>query len=158
MALSSISLMMLISGFVVCDVLRRPPAGWTFRLGCLIPSFCALWPLVWQGDTRAWLTVVAGVFGAMLLPIAYVSFVILMNQRELMGREMPTGWRRVVVNALMLFAAAAATAAGISAIVKKAGPAGMGLVAAFLLLVAIVQLARRRGRPADGSAHSADQP
>jgi hypothetical protein len=143
MALSSISLMMLISGFVVCDVLRAPTTGWTFRLGCLIPSFCAFWPVFWQGDTRAWLTVVAGVFGAMLLPIAYVSFFILMNQRALMGREMLRGWRRAVVNLLMLIAAIAATAAGISAIVKKMGPAGLLLVAAFLGLILYVQCARR---------------
>jgi hypothetical protein len=143
MALSSISLMMLISGFVVCDVLRRPTTGWTFRLGCLIPSFCAFWPVFWQGDTRVWLTVVAGVFGAMLLPIAYITFFILMNQRTLMGREMPTGWRRVIVNLLMLVAAVAATGAGVSAILKTVGPGGMLVVAAYLGLVFIVQLTRR---------------
>jgi hypothetical protein len=43
----------------------------------------------------------------------------------------------------MLVAAIAATAAGISAIVKKTGPAGLLLVAAFLGLILYVQCARR---------------
>ena len=143
MTLSSISLMMLISGFIICEVFDVPPRGWLFRLGCLASANGVLWPLVWTGNAKAWLTVVAGVFGAMLLPIAYVTFVLMMNNKSLMGEERPSGMARVVWNALMGFAALAASAAGISAILKKGGYWGLGAVGIFLAVVLIVQFLRK---------------
>ena len=142
MTLSSISLMMLISGFVICEVFDVPPRGWIFRLGCLASANGVVWPLVWQGSAKAWLTVVAGVFGAMLLPIAYVTFYLMMNSKSLMGSERPEGTARIVWNVLMAVSALAATAAGISAIYKKGGFEGLYFVAGYLLLVVIVQVTR----------------
>ncbi|MEO1497059.1 MAG: hypothetical protein AAFV43_07915 [Planctomycetota bacterium] len=150
MTLSSISLMMLISGFVICEVLDRPPTGWTFRLGCLVSAVGVLWPLLWDGDARAWLTVIAGVYGAMLLPIAYVTFFVMMNHTRLLGDERPRGATRAVWNVLMLAAAVAASAAGVSAVYKKAGFVGLGFVAAYLALVVVVQVSR--AAPADSPA------
>ena len=147
MTLSSISLMMLISGFIVCEVLDVPPRGWIFRFGCLASANGALWPLVWHGDTKAWLTVVAGVIGAMLLPIAYVTFFIMMNHKSLLGEQRPRGLSRVVWNALMGIAALAATGAGISAIMKKGGYYGLAFAGGYVALVLAVQLVRfLRGR------------
>jgi len=137
MTLSSISLMMLISGFVICEIFDRPPEGWLFRIGCLASSTGALWPLVWTGGAKAWLTIVAGVFGAMLLPIAYVTFWAMMNSRSLLGDEVPKGFRLMIWNVLLGIAAIAAAAAGISAIIKKAGYAGLVFVAAYLVLLAV---------------------
>ena len=144
MTLSSISLMMLISGFVVCEVLDVPPRGWIFRIGCLASANGVLWPLMWQGDTRAWLTIVAGVFGAMLLPIAYVTFFLMMNKKSLMGNNRPRGLSRVVWNVLMGIAVLAATGAGISAIMKKGGYYGLGFVGGYVALVFAVQVIRSR--------------
>jgi Mn2+/Fe2+ NRAMP family transporter len=39
MALSSITLMMIISGFVVCEVFNRPYTGWEFRLVLHCPGW-----------------------------------------------------------------------------------------------------------------------
>ncbi|MEM9353356.1 MAG: divalent metal cation transporter [Planctomycetota bacterium] len=150
MTLSSISLMMLISGFVVCEVLGEPTEGWVFRGGCMLASVGVLWPLVWgDGDAKAYLTVVAGVFGSMLLPIAYVTFFVMMNQRSLLGDQLPTGGRRVLWNVLMGLAATAASAAGVSAIMKKAGNAGLVVVGLYLALVIAVQLTREEPEAAD---------
>ena len=143
MTLSSISLMMLISGFVVCEIFDRPASGWLFRVGCLAGATGVLWPLVWSGGARAWLTIVAGVFGSMLLPIAYITFFVMMNRKSLLGDEAPTGWRLGIWNILMAIAALSATAAGISAVIKKGGSTGLIFVAAFLALVLIVQFNRR---------------
>jgi len=142
MTLSSISLMMLISGFVVCEVLDVPPRGWIFRIGCLASANGVLWPLMWQGETRAWLTIVAGVIGAMLLPIAYVTFFLMMNKKSLMGDDRPQGLSRIIWNVLMGIAVVAATAAGISAIIKKAGGTGLALAGGYVAIVLIVQLLR----------------
>ena len=137
MTMSSISLMMLISGFVICEIFDRPAEGWLFRIGCMASSTGVLWPLIWTGGAKAWLTIVAGVFGAMLLPIAYVTFWMMMNSRNLLGEEAPKGVKRWLWNVLLGIAAIAATAAGISAIIKKAGFAGLVFVAAYLVLLAV---------------------
>jgi hypothetical protein len=93
------------------------------------------WPLFWQGQARVWLTVVAGVFGAMLLPIAYISFMILMNTPSLMGRDMLTGWKRWICNILMMVCVLAVMAACVSAVVKTAGWFGIALAGAIVLLL-----------------------
>lgn len=148
MTLSSISLMMLISGFAVCEILDRPTQGWTFRLGCMVSSVGVLWPLLWADDARAWLTVIAGVYGAMLLPVAYVTFFVMMNKRSLLGDDAPTGTGRVVWNILMAIAALAASAAGVSAVLKKSGFAGIAFVVAYIALVLVVQYFHRSPEPA----------
>ncbi len=142
MTLSSISLMMLISGFVICEVLDRPVSGWTFRIGCLASAVGVFWPLLWGGGAKAWLTVIAGVYGEMLLPIAYITFFIMMNQKSLLGEEMVKGKLRLVWNALMIFSVVAATASGVSAIYKKIGDKGLYVLAAYIVLVLIVQFTK----------------
>lgn len=140
MTLSSISLMMLISGFVVCEVFDVPPRGWIFRIGCLASANGVVWPLIWQGDTRAWLTIAAGVIGAMLLPIAYVTFFLMLNKKSLMGDNRPRGLARIVWNVLMGISVLAATGAGISAIAKKGGHYGLVFAGVYVALVFAVQI------------------
>jgi len=143
MTLSSISLMMLISGFVVCEIFNIPPKGWIFRIGCLASACGVLWPLLWSGGAKAWMTVVAGVFGAMLLPIAYVTFYLMMNQKSLLGDERPRGFKRLLWNIAMAIAAIAAMGAGISAVYKKAGNNGLYFAGAYIALILIVQVMRK---------------
>ena len=123
MTLSSISLMMLISGLVVCEIADVKPTGRLFRMGCLISATGVFWPLVWTTEAKAYLTIPAGVIGSMLLPIAYITFFLLMNNKQLMGNDRPRGLARVIVNILMGIAALAATGAGVSAVIKKFGEA-----------------------------------
>lgn len=42
MALSTIIILMLISGFTFCEMLNVPSEGWPHRLGCLIPGIVGL--------------------------------------------------------------------------------------------------------------------
>src|SRR5690606_23661567 len=56
MALSTITLLMLVSGFVVCEVLDVPPTGWPMRLGSLAACTGVLGAFIW-GDAKAWLAV-----------------------------------------------------------------------------------------------------
>ncbi|MCA9237568.1 MAG: hypothetical protein KDA44_18975 [Planctomycetales bacterium] len=135
MTLSSITLMMLVSRFVACDAAKAAVGGWRFRLGCLIPSLAVLWPVVWQGQSKAWLTVVASVICAALLPIAYVAFFALMNRPAVLGDAMPRGRRRVFVNLLMGLAVASALGAAASAIFKTGGWIGVAVVGVYLALL-----------------------
>jgi Mn2+/Fe2+ NRAMP family transporter len=44
MAVSSIILLMLINGFVICEIRGVELEGWSYRLGCLVPCIGVPWP------------------------------------------------------------------------------------------------------------------
>ena len=101
MALSSISLLMLISGFVVCELFGYRHGGIQHKLGTLLASTGVLWPLLWTGSSRAYLAIPTSVIGYTLLPVAFMAFFLMMNSRELLGENRPRGRSRVVWNTLM---------------------------------------------------------
>lgn len=72
----------------------------------------------------------------MLLPIAYVTFFFMMNNRELLGEDKPKGFSLIVWNFLMGFSVAGAIVAAISAMSQKmvdpvAGPTIIGITIFF---------------------------
>ncbi len=146
MTVSSITLLMLISGFVICEMLGLPPTGWPNRLGTLAAATGVLGPFLWSGTTRFWLAVPTSVFGMILLPIAYITFFCMMNSKNLLGDQMPRGVRRAVWNLAMGIAVAAAGSASVYMVWVKAGVFGLVGVAAFLLLVLAVHFAFPRNR------------
>ncbi len=149
MALSTISLLMLISGFVFCEAFGFPHGGWAHRFGTLIAGVIgAFGPYLWSGKAQFYLAVPTSVFGLSLLPFAYITFFLLMNQRSLLGEDLPSGVRRWVWNLMMLIAAGIATAASLYVVYTKTNAAfgsgwyGLGGVGALLLLVLIVQFTK----------------
>ena len=137
MALSSITLLMLISGFVICEMLGLPPKGWPNRLGMLAAVTGVLGPF-WAGDVLFYLAVPTSVFGMMLLPLAYLTFFFMMNSKSLLGDNIPKGGHRVAWNLCMGVAASLATAASLYSVWLKAGRNGLYAVAALVALVVIV--------------------
>lgn len=75
----------------------------------MFPAVGALWPFIWGSKSGAYLAVVAATFGFTLLPMAYVTFAVMMNSRRLLGDDLPRGGRRIAWNLLM---AAALTLCG----------------------------------------------
>ena len=84
------------------------------------------------------------VFGMVLLPIAYITFLLMMNSKSLLGDNMPRGTQRIVWNVLMGIAAATATFASLFVINKKAGAKGFIGIGLLLGLALIVHFARRK--------------
>ncbi|MFC1782437.1 divalent metal cation transporter [Planctomycetota bacterium] len=148
MAISSIIILMLINGFVVCEMLGLETKGWPYRLGFLAPCLGIIGPFIWTGGkAQFWLAVPTSVFGMTLLPIAYFTFFLLMNQKSLLGDNMPRGGRRVIWNSLMIVAAGLAAFGSIWSVwsnVKRYGIAG---VVAFILLALVVQMLRKKTNP-----------
>ncbi|MHC4632593.1 MAG: divalent metal cation transporter, partial [Planctomycetota bacterium] len=70
MAMSAATMLMTINGLCFCELLGRPPRGWTQRIGSLMVSVGALGPFFWK-DAMPWLAVPTSVFAMVLLPIAY---------------------------------------------------------------------------------------
>jgi hypothetical protein len=92
MALSTITVHMLVAGFIVCEVLGIEPTGWRYRLATLVPIPGVLGTVFW-GHMRLWIAVPTSATCGLLLPIAYIGFLILHNRRDYMGSAKPTGLR-----------------------------------------------------------------
>ena len=147
MAVSTIIILMLINGFVVCEMLGLPSHGTVHRIGCYAAGLSgALGPFIWS-KAGFWLAVPTSMFGMCLLPIAYVSFLFMMNSKSLLGENMPTGGRRLRWNALMIVATALA-AFGAFWSIKTSGHATAGYTAMGVLIVlaAVVQVMRAGNR------------
>ena len=141
MAVSSIIILMLISGFVICEMLGVKPEGNAHRLACLVPVLGVLGPFIWH-KAAAWLVVPTSVFGMVLAPIAYWTFFCMMNSKSLLGEHMPKGMSRVTWNVLMLVAAGVITFGSVYSIWSKARYYGLAGLGAFLLLLIVVQIRR----------------
>jgi Mn2+/Fe2+ NRAMP family transporter len=144
MTLSSITLLMLISGFVICEMLGLPPRGWPNRLGALAATTGVLGPFLWANVPRFWIVVPTSVFGMMLLPIAYWTFFFMMNSPSLLGEEMPRGAKRVRWNVAMGIACTMATIASLYSVWLKSGYYGFIAVGALLALAGIVHMMRTK--------------
>ena len=97
MALSTIIILMTINGHAVCEVLGKPHKGPVFLGGASIAGIGVLGPFVWS-DAAFWLAIPTSILGFTLIPVAYLSFFLLINSKKVLGRERPKGIGRVIWN------------------------------------------------------------
>jgi len=143
MVTGAATMLMTINGLCLCELFNRPPRGWLQRVGSLMVSISILMPLFWR-KAAFWLAVPTSMFCMTLLPIAYFTFLLLMNQKGLLGDSMPRGGRRLAWNVLMVIATGAAAFGSIWSLWSKARWVGIGVLLSFVGLVLIVHLARKR--------------
>jgi len=141
MAMSAATMLMTINGLCFCELLGRPPRGWTQKFGSLMVLVGALGPFFWK-DAAPYLAVPTSVFAMVLLPIAYFAFFLLMNQKTFLGNNMPTGFKRVIWNVFMALASGAATLASIWCLWSKIRWLGIILFISFIVVCVIVHYAR----------------
>ena len=99
MPLSTIMILMLISGMALCELLGVPHQGFWFKLGTVLP---ALGILGVAYRAPFWLGPLISSFALILLPIAYIGFLILCNSRSYLGDDLPQGKARLAWNVSML--------------------------------------------------------
>lgn len=143
MALSSITLMMIIAGFVVCEVFNKPYTSWYFRFGAMLPGLGVLGPFFWD-QAYFWLAIPTSVITFLLLPIAYVTFLLMMNNRALLGDFMPRGWGRIVWNTLMILAVTLITSASLYMLWTRGGMWGIGALTVFLAAAGVGEWVKRK--------------
>lgn len=155
MAISSIIILMLINGFALCEMLGVKSSGMLYRIGCILPGITgALGALyLWSGDAKFYLAVPTSRFGMVLLPIAYIAFFCLMNNKKLLGDALPQGRARIVWNTLMgIGVLLACIGAAVSILNDKAALPGttimvkhiaMGLIGAMVVVGLIIQGKRK---------------
>jgi len=152
MVTGAATMLMTINGLCLCELLNRPRGGWTQRLGSLMVVLGVLGPLFYN-QAAFWLAIVASVCCMTLLPIAYFTFFLMMNQRKLLGDSMPHGGRRALWNVLMAIACVLAAFGSLWALWAKVRWIGIGAFAGFIVLVAVVHVARKpRALPAGATA------
>lgn len=142
MGFSTIVILSLINGYAFAEMFGQYHNPMFRTFGALAAlAVGVFWFEIWAGESRTYLGIVASTFAAILLPIAYLSFFLLMNSRKLLGSEKPTGGRMAIWNFLMAIGVLGATVQAVAAIQTKLssdqGAYVLGGVAVFLLLALI---------------------
>ncbi|MDG2407453.1 MAG: divalent metal cation transporter [Pirellulales bacterium] len=143
MGFSTIVILMLINGYAFCELVGAPQGGKAHLVGCIVAGLAgASWPLLWDGPAKLWLAILTSSFGMMLLPIAYFTFLMMMNSKSLLGDEKPQGGKMLLWNILMIISVLGALVAAGTAIWDKAshptaGPLVMAVGVLYLALVVI---------------------
>ncbi len=142
LGISAATMLMTINGLCLCELLGRPPTGWPQRIGALIVSVGALGAIFWE-QPAPWLAMPTSAFCSILLPIAYFTFFILMNQKSTLGDSMPRGARRIIWNVLMALATTVATFISMWSLWTWMKTWSIAIIAAFVGFVLVVHFARK---------------
>lgn len=136
MAVSTIIMMGLMNAAAVGALLRKFNDRKVFLIGASMPLILGIFaPVIWTGASRAALAIPASVTAVTLGPIAYFTFLLLMNSKGALGEHQPKGGSRWLWNGLMAFATTLATLASVWALNSKGLPGQIGLVGLVLLAV-----------------------
>lgn len=105
-ALSTITVHMLMCAFILSEMFGLDPTGWKYRLMVLTPAVGVIgvaWKLPFAVAVFASSTCV------IFLPMAYICFMVLHNKKRFMKEAMPRGGKRVFWNLGMALAIAVVT-------------------------------------------------
>ena len=152
MGFSTIVILMLINGYAFSELVGAEQGGRAHLVGCVVAGLAgASWPLLWDGPAKLWLAILTSSFGMMLLPIAYFTFLMMMNSKSLLGDEKPQGGKILLWNILMIISVLGALVAAGTAIWDKAshptaGPLviAVGVIYLVLVIVGFVVKSRRK--------------
>lgn len=155
MAISTIIILMLINGFTFTEALGVPTSGKMHRIGSYLPAFTGAFGFLflWGNDqAKFWLAIPTSQIGMILLPVAYISFFLLMNNTKLMGENKLKGGKAIAANVVMVAAIIAATYGCVKTLLSKTmnipgteqsvQPFLIGGAIGFIALVLIAQVIR----------------
>jgi Mn2+/Fe2+ NRAMP family transporter len=156
MALSTIIILMLMNGLAFQELLGAFGSKNAYFLGCAVSGLAGFaGPFLWgNGAARAALAIPTSVIGGSLIPIAYFTFLLMMNSKKILGEHRPKGMKRVIWNVLMIFATSIASFGSVWVLSNKAQadgwkgmiPAvGLGLLA-LLFIIGIVSFIRNESK------------
>jgi hypothetical protein len=161
MAVSTIIILMLINGFTFTEALGVKTSGTMHRIGSYLPAFTGAFGFLflWGNDeARFWLAIPTSQIGMILLPVAYITFFLMMNNTKLMGENKLTGGKALAANIVMVAAIIAATYGCVKTLLSKTmnipgteqsvQPFLIGGAIGFIALVLIAQVIRMIKKPA----------
>jgi Mn2+/Fe2+ NRAMP family transporter len=155
MAISTIIILMLINGFTFTEALGVKTSGTMHRVGSYLPAFTGAFGFLflWGSDeSRFWLAVPTSQIGMILLPVAYITFFLMMNNTKLMGESKLKGGKAWAANIVMVAAIIAATYGCVKTLLSKTmnipgteqsvQPFLIGAAVGFVVLVLLAQVLR----------------
>jgi hypothetical protein len=101
MAAGSLVMHMLTCGAAAMEMFNLEEDSTAYRLACLIPTPAVLGVFLWS-SMGPYVILPTSAFCGLLLPIAYVGWLILNNRSDYLGNDMPTGNRALVYNSAMI--------------------------------------------------------
>jgi Mn2+/Fe2+ NRAMP family transporter len=101
MCFTTLTIEMVICGFVLCEMLGLEPSGWRYRAATMVANIGILGAFY---STPFWLPVLASSIALVMMPIAYVAFFILQNKRSYLGNDVNRGLKGAVWNVLLVLA------------------------------------------------------
>jgi manganese transport protein len=115
MCFTTLTIEMVICGFVLSEMLGFEPRGWRYRAATMVANvglLGAFYPL------PLWLPVLASSTALVMLPVAYVGFFILQNTRGYLGDDVNRGLKGAVWNVLLLLAVLVVAAGAVARILS----------------------------------------
>lgn len=103
MTCGAISAHMVVCGFTLCEMFKLDYTVWRYRMFTLVPAIGLLGVVT---STPLWLPVAASAICFTMLPIAYLTFLIMNNRRSYLGPAVGRGWKRAVFNVILAIAVA----------------------------------------------------
>jgi len=101
MACGAISTHMVVCGFTLCEMFGLKYTRWRFRIFALAPAVGILGVVT---STPIWFPIFASAICFTMLPIAYLMFFVLANNRTLVKDSMGRGLGREIFNVILLLA------------------------------------------------------
>ncbi|MGB0766142.1 MAG: divalent metal cation transporter [Phycisphaeraceae bacterium] len=155
MSISTIIILMLINGFTFTEALGVKTSGTMHRIGSYLPAFTGAFGFLFlwgNKEAKFWLAIPTSQIGMILLPVAYISFFLLMNNTKLMGDNKLKGGKAVAANVVMIAAIVAATYGCVKTLLSKTmnipgteqsvQPFLIGAAIGFIALVLIAQVVK----------------
>jgi Mn2+/Fe2+ NRAMP family transporter len=110
MALSTIIILMLINGLAFQELFGKRGNKTIYYIGCAVSGIAGFaGPFIWKGNAAAAMAIPTSVIGGSLIPIAYLTFFLMMNSKKVLGDNRPEGTARLIWNILMGLATSIAT-------------------------------------------------
>lgn len=135
MAVSTFLVHMMMNGYAISEAFNKVGHTKYFIIGAAMPALAGFFsPILWAGEAKAAMQILASIIATTLLPIAYLGFLLLMNSQSVLGDELPK--KRFFINVLMTFSAGVATFGSIWALNSKGTFGMLGIVA--LLVLALI--------------------
>ncbi|MEH6582539.1 MAG: divalent metal cation transporter [Halioglobus sp.] len=101
MAVGSLVMHMLCCGAAAAEMFGWSHDSRKYRMALLLPTPAVLGVFVWS-SMGAYVVLPTSAICGLLLPIAYVGWLVLNNRRDFLGADMPTGSRAKLYNAAMI--------------------------------------------------------
>lgn len=100
MAVGSLVMHMLTCGAAAMEMFKLEEDSLQYRLACLLPTPAVLGVFLWS-SMGPYVVLPTSAICGVLLPIAYIGWLILNNREEYLGADMPRGSKALVYNAAM---------------------------------------------------------